>query len=250
MYEILLQYGPITITTFNLLLVLAFIVAIVHLVRFIRLKKLKLSFVVEHFSKLILISLIGGRLFYIAEHFSVFTEHPLRMFFLWDLGFSAFGILYAGLATLFYLTQKAHEDFWGWLDVFSLSSFSALFIIHIGHFFNGTHYGSLTNLPWGIQFDTFNIPYTNPIHPTQLYSALATFIIFSISIKSVKRTHLTGVVSSLAIMLYSISALGIDFLHGSPSAYNKTNYLIIAALAFISYVHTSHKKHLGSNHSS
>lgn len=249
MYEILFLYGPITITTFNLLLVVSFIVAIFYLIRFIRLKKMRLSFFVENFTWLMVIPLIGGRLFYIIEHFSMFRSNLIKIFFLWDFGFSAFGILYVGIAMLFYLTRKVHEDFWGWLDVFSLSGFAALFIIHIGHFFNGTHYGRLTDLPWGIKFDTFNIPYTNPIHPTQLYSALITFFIFSISIKSVKRTHLTGIVSTLAIMLYSISALGIDFLHGSPSVYSKTNYLIIAALAFIAHVHASHKKHLGNNHS-
>ena len=117
-----------------------------------------------------------------------------------------------------------------------------LFFIHLGHFFNGTHYGKPTELPWGISFDTFNIPFITPIHPVQIYSALITFVIFSLSMSYVKRIHLSGIVGAFAIMLYSLSAFGIDFLHGLPSAYGKISYLIVAALAFIFYIHCSHKK--------
>ena len=242
MYEILLQYGPVTITTFNTLLALGFVVAMIFLLRFIQLKKIKLSFLVDNLIFIIIFPLIGGRIFYIFEHFSVFSQHPLYSFAIWDLGFSAFGVFYTAVIVLFILTRRDREDFWGWVDAFVLSGLTGLFFIHIGHFFNGTDYGSPTDLPWGIAFDTFNIPFTIPIHPVQLYSALITFIIFGFVMRVVKRTHLTGVAGTLAVMLYSLGAFGIDFLHGSPSTYAKVNYLIVAALAFIFYILCSHKK--------
>ena len=151
------------------------------------------------------------------------------------------------LKTLYFFSRREHEDFWGWLDAFVLSGLAGLFFIHIGYFLNGRHYGIPTDLPWGIAFDTFNIPFTTPIHPTQIYSAILTFIIFGISMRYVKQTHLAGIVGTLAIMLYSLSAFGIDFLHGLPSMYAKINHLIIAALAFIFYIHCSHKKLLETN---
>ena len=223
-------------------LALAFILGVVFLVRFIRLKKLNLNFFVHNFIYFIILPLIGGRLFYILEHFSVFTQNPLRILFVWDLGLSVFGILYSAILVLYFFSKRNHEDFWTWLDAFVLSGLVGSFFIHIGHFFNGTHYGKPTDLPWGIAFDTFNIPYLTPIHPTQLYSALIIFIIFSYSIKYVKRTHLGGMAGTLAVMLYSLSAFGIDFLHGAPSTYAKINFLIIAGLAFIFYIHCSHRK--------
>ncbi len=242
MYEILFQYGPVTITTFNVLLALAFIMSMIFLVRFIRLKKLKLAFLVNNFAYLIILPLIGGRIFYIFEHLTIFKQSPLSILFIWDLGFSTFGVFYVAILTLFLLTKREHEDFWAWLDAFVLCGLVGLFFIHIGHFFNGTHYGKLTDLPWGIAFDTFNIPVTNPIHPTQIYSALVTFIIFNLIMRSVKHTHLAGIAGTLGVMLYSIGAFGIDFLHGSPSVYDKINYLIIAAITFVFYIHCSHKK--------
>ena len=242
MHETLFQYGRFTLTTFNVLLVLAFILSVVFLVRFIRLKKLNLGFFVNHFVYFLILPLIGGRIVYILEHFSVFMQNPLRILYVWDLGFSVFGIFYTAILVLYFFSKRNHEDFWGWLDGFALSGLTGLFFIHIGHFFNGTHYGKPTDLPWGIAFDTFNIPYTTPIHPTQLYSALIIFVIFSYSIRSVKRTHLGGIAGTIAIMLYSLSAFGIDFLHGSPSTYVKISHLVIAALAFIAYIHCSHRK--------
>ena len=242
MYEILFQYGPVTISTFNLLLALAFIVGMIFLVRYIQFQKLKLGFLVNNFVYLIIFPLIGGRLIYGLEHFSMLKQNPLSFFYVWDLGFSPFGVFYAGILTLYLLSRRDHEDFWGWFDAFVLTGLTGLFFIHLGHFFNGTHYGKPTELLWGISFDTFNIPFTTPIHPVQVYSAIITFVIFGLSMSYVKRIHLSGIVGTLSIMLYSLSAFGIDFLHGLPSAYAKISHLIVGALAFIFYIHCSHKK--------
>lgn len=242
MFEILFQYGPVTITSLNVFLALAFVIGTIFLVRFIHLKKMRLGFFVNNFIYLILFPLIGGRLLHVIEHFEVYKIQPLQTLFVWDMGFSPFGIFYAGIITLYILSRRNHEDLWSWLDGFIISGLSGLFFVHIGHFFNGTHYGTLTEVPWGIAFDTMSIPFIEPIHPTQLYSALLTILALAIAMKSVKRTHLTGVAGTLGIMLYSMGAFGIDFLHGNPSAYDKVNYLIIAALAFIFYIHCTHKK--------
>lgn len=242
MYEILFQRGPVTIATFNILLAVSFIVTMIILVRFIQLKKMKLSFFVNHFLHFLIVPLITGRVFYFFEHFSLFKERLYEVFFIWDMGLSAFGVL-AGIAlTLYWLSRREQEDFWGWMDAFVLSGLMGLIFIHLGHFLKGSHYGRPTDLPWGIAFDTISIPFINPIHPTQLYSALLSFFIFSIAIRKIKRVHLTGVVGNLSVMVYSMGAFGIDFLHGSPSAYAKVIYALTGALAFIAYVHCSHRK--------
>jgi len=242
MYEILFQRGPITIASFHLMLALAFIITMIVLVRFIHLKKLKLSFFVNHFIHFLFIPLAAGRLLYFFEHFSIFKSNLLQIFFVWDMGFSVFGLFYGVILVLYWLTKRKQEDFWGWLDAITISGLMGLVFIHIGHFLNGTHYGKPTELPWGIAFDTISIPFINPIHPTQIYSALLSFFIFSYAMRKVKRTHLPGIVGTLSIMLYSLGALGIDFLHGSPSTYAKINYIIISSLAFIFYIHCTHQK--------
>ncbi len=244
MYEILFQYGPLTVATFNLLLAAGFVVSMIFLARFIQLKKLKLSFFVNHFATFLIAPLIGGRLLYIFEHFSVIRQDPLQAIAVWDMKLSAFGFLYTFLGALYYFTRKDGEDFWGWFDAFVLTGLVGLIFIHIGHFFNGTHYGVPTTLPWGIAFDTFTIQFIKPIHPVQIYSAIISFAILGILMRIVKRTHLTGVAGSIGVMLYSLTAFGIDFLHGVPSSYAKGTFLILSATGFIAYIQTSHKKQL------
>ena len=242
MHEILLQYGTFTLTTFDALLVLALLMGTIFLVRFIQFKKMSLRFFVNRLFWFVPIALVGGRIMYLAEHFSAYSGNLLSTIYVWDMGFSPLGIFYATIILLAILAHRDHEDFWGWIDVFAMTGLVGLFFIHLGHFFDGSAYGTPTDLPWGIAFSNFNIPFQTPIHPTQLYSALATFAVFNISMIIAKRTHLTGLAGSLGIMLYSLCALGIDFLHGEPSMVSKVSFGAIAALAFVAYIHCSHKK--------
>lgn len=246
MYEILFQYGPVTIATFNLFLATSFVVGIIYLVKIIQLKKLRLNFFVDHLAWFLIAPLVSGRIFYIGENLSLFQDRPLQTLKIWDLGFSGFGAFYGGLAILFWLTRKQKIDVWAWLDAFTISAMVGVSILNLGRFFSGSQYGIPTELPWGIAFDTLAIPYTTPIHPTQLYAALLAFLLVQFSRKRIKRTHLPGVVGTLMIMIYSLGALGIDFLHGDPSLYAKVSYALIAAGAFLLYIHASHKKILDS----
>lgn len=242
MHEILFQYGTFTLTTFDALLVVAMIFGTVFLVRFIQFKKMSLRFLVNNLFWFVLAALGGGRLIYLAEHFQTYWMSPLSAFYLWDLGYSPFGIFYATGLLLIWLAKRDHEDFWAWADAFVLTGLVGLFFVNIGRFFDGSAYGKPTDLPWGIAFDNFNIPFQTPIHPTQLYSALASFVVFNVAMWSAKKTHLTGMAGTLGVMLYSLCALAIDFFHGEPSMVAKISFGALAALGFVFHIHCSHKK--------
>jgi phosphatidylglycerol:prolipoprotein diacylglycerol transferase len=242
MHEILIQYGTFTLTTFHAFMVLALILPTILMVRYLQFKNMSLRFIVNRLFWFVPAALAGGRLIHIAMHMPAYADSPLSILFLWDMGFGALGMFYATLMALFWLTRIDHEDFWAWLDAFVLAGLVGLFLIHIGHFFDGTAYGMPTDLPWGIAFNNFNIPFQTAIHPTQLYSALVSFFVFGGSMMIAKKTHLTGLAGSLGIMLYSLCALGIDFLHGEPSMVSKISFGLIAAAAFVAHIHCSHKK--------
>ncbi|MBU0577781.1 prolipoprotein diacylglyceryl transferase [Patescibacteria group bacterium] len=243
MLEILFQYGSVTIKTFNILLALAFVFTGAFVIRYISRQKMDLSFLSRYFLYAFLGMIIGGRIFYVIEHWAVYRIHVTHILFIWDLNFSFFGVLYGLVIALFIIARQTKEDLWSWFDTSVLATLLAMTFIHIGHFFNGTQYGSPTNLPWGISFDTQNIPFINPIHPTQIYAAILALIIFLYALKKSRRIHLSGVAGNLALMLYSLGMFGIDFLHGAPSLYVKISFGFIAALSFIFLVHCSHKTH-------
>ncbi|MFH1012553.1 MAG: prolipoprotein diacylglyceryl transferase family protein [Candidatus Peregrinibacteria bacterium] len=247
MYEVLFQYGPFTLRTLYVFSALAFLATMIFLMRYASRKKLPASFLASHLALFLITGLLGGRIVHILENLSHYGQNPLSALFIWDLKLSAFGAFYAIIATLYALTRSVRETFWAWFDAFILSGMVGLIFIHLGHFFNGTHYGKPTDMPWGMTFDTLNIPFLNPIHPTQLYSVLLTFLIFGFAMKYNRRTHLYGMVGSLTIMLYCLSAFAMDFLHGTPSTYDKISFLSIAGIALILFISCSHQTYYQKN---
>ena len=47
-----------------------------------------------------------------------------------------------------------------------------MMITNVGQLLDGQGYGKETILPWGITFESTNVKYTVPVHPTQIYSIL------------------------------------------------------------------------------
>lgn len=247
MLEILFQSSYITIRTFNLLLALGFVLTGLFIIRYCTRNKFNLSFLMNKLPYLIAGALLLGRGLFVIENWAFFQNQWISVFYLWDLRFSFFGLLYGMILTLLFFCKKEKESFWLWLDISMLSLLIMMLFIHVGQFFNGQNYGIPTDLPWAIAFNTQNIPYLLPIHPTQLYAALGTVILFIYSLKKDKRVHLPGVTGTRILMIYSLMMLGIDFLHGIPSNYNKISFLVLSAISFILLIHCSHRSHISTN---
>ena len=244
MLEVLFQNSLITVRSLNIFLALGFMFAGTFVIRYVNKHKMNLAFVTEYFLHVIVGGLLGGRIVYVLSNLSEFRFNLISILYLWDLKFSFFGILGASLLVLYIASRRSREDFWAWFDTFFLATLGMLIFVHIGYFFAGKDYGLPTSLPWGIAFDATNIPFVSPLHPTQLYAALLTLFLLAYSVNKRKRIHLSGVVGTMALIIYSLGMLAIDFLHGSPSMYVKITYGILAALTFIGYIHCSHKTHI------
>jgi phosphatidylglycerol:prolipoprotein diacylglycerol transferase len=244
MREIIFQNAILTVKSLNIFIAIGFLFTGTYIIRYIERHKMNMSFLTRHFAHVILSAMVVGRIAYAIENLKEFIDRPLSLLYLWDLKFSFFGLLAGATLMLFWQCRKNKEDFWDWFDALFLSMLAMLIFVHIGNFFDGKHYGLPTEMPWGITFDTSHIPFVTPIHPTQLYALLLTVILLVYSNIKGKRIHLSGVVGTRALMVYSLGMLAIDFLHGDPSLYVRIAYGITAALAFIGQVQSSHKTHI------
>ncbi len=243
MLEILFQNSLLTLRTLNIFVAFSFFFAGIFSIRYIEKHKMNLVFLSKYFIQIILSALFFGRLFSVLLNFNEFKNSFLSALYLWDLNFNFFGLLFGSLLWLYMLSRRHDEDFWAWLDVTVLSALAMLIFVHIGFFFSGHYYGLPTNLLWGISLEANHIPYTTPIHPTQLYASLLSFVLLLQGVKKSKRTHLSGLVGTKALMLYSLGMLGVSFLHGDPELYSKILYGVLIALSFIANIHCSHKSH-------
>lgn len=122
----------------------------------------------------VLAYILGGRIGFVLENLSIFSQSPLDIF---SLSPNIFDVLYAGfvalLAGMIYLRRRG-LPLWGTLD--ALTPVFALLAVGVAlsHLAAETAYGKPTDLPWGIQM-------RNAVrHPSQIYESAASLLTFGL----------------------------------------------------------------------
>jgi len=240
MFRVLFQFGGVTITTYGVMLAIAFIAGIILAERRgIRYGVPKDT--VGNLSLLILLGAIAGsRAFYVLTHLSDYSGEWQRAFYVWEGGLTFYGgVILAFLLCVIWVRKKG-LSFGKLADTIAPSLALGIGIGRIGCFLNGCCFGKPSN--FGVVF-----PLDSPcawelgvgvrVHPTQLYSSFAGFCIFGILLLLEKKKKFSGELLVWFFLLYSLWRFSIDFIrYYSPSAYifpNITNNQVVSAVVFI-----------------
>ncbi|MFH0776235.1 MAG: prolipoprotein diacylglyceryl transferase family protein [Patescibacteria group bacterium] len=212
-----LEIAGIYLPVYNIALAVGIFAGVAQLFFASRRKRVMLQFLADSFFILLAVSLFCARL----------TEVLLRNFSLLDFpffwgttsGFNFFGGALGLLATLALLARKYNENFFIWLDLLMLTIAPVLFFHHIGTFFEGSEYGISTALPWGVTFTNPDaVGYsTLPLHPTQIYSALAVLGFFLAACFIFKTTTKAGKAGIFLLLSLSLTYFFLDFLRGDSA---------------------------------
>ena len=198
MYPILFQFGSFTISSFGVMMVIAFLLGNYLL---------RIDVVAEGYDAIIADDIIfraaiggilGAKFYYLIENIptgqaadningliniiaGIFTLNGERIAFgiqNFGAGLVFMGGLVGGMAAVSWYIYRKN------LNWFKIADLAAPFLVlghgigRIGCFLVGDDYGIPTNLPWAIAFPN-GLPPTNiAVHPTQLYEMSAYFIIF------------------------------------------------------------------------
>ncbi len=198
MYPILFQFGSFTISSFGVMMVIAFLLGNYLL---------RIDMVAEGYDAIIADDIIfraaiggilGAKIYYLIENIptgqaadningliniiaGIFTLNGERIAFgiqNFGAGLVFLGGLVGGMAAVSWYIYRKN------LNWFKIADLAAPFLVlghgigRIGCFLVGDDYGIPTNLPWAIAFPN-GLPPTNiAVHPTQLYEMSAYFIIF------------------------------------------------------------------------
>lgn len=172
----------------------------------------------------LLSGIIGGRLLFVITEWEHFLHNPLKIISPWEGGFvvlgGIIGILAVIPAYLVYHKVKTLE----FLDFVSQYAPLMQAIARFGCLFAGCCYGKIAaDLPWAITFtnpDGF-APINLPLHPTQLYLALASFCIF-LALPLFKKivAPKPGQLTFIYLILESISRFTLDFWRGDHDCGN------------------------------
>ncbi|HBB02253.1 MAG: prolipoprotein diacylglyceryl transferase, phosphatidylglycerol:prolipoprotein diacylglycerol transferase [Candidatus Peregrinibacteria bacterium GW2011_GWF2_38_29] len=209
MYPILFEYGPIAINTLWVFIIMGFLVGSLSLTKFALTLRLKLNFLRIYFFKILLSGLIVSRMVFIFKNLDYyFSDFGLNKLFglisIWDKGLSFWGAI-AGITIAFYwYAKRTRENMMKWGDVLTVSILLGMIFGYIGAFFDGTNYGSPTELPWGISFENIEIPYTIPIHPVQIYGTLFLIVLtITLGVLMLKNKIKQGNIMFIGIISYS-----------------------------------------------
>ena len=171
-----------------------------------------------------LAGLLGSKVFMILSDWGYYEHHP-REIFSWSVlnagGVWQGGLLF-GLATGYWYVHHYHLPFSGFDDAYAPGLAVGHGLGRLGCFAAGCCWGKPTNLPWGV---TFTDPYSArivgtplgvPLHPTQLYEALAEFLIFAWLLVLWRRRTFPGEVFAHYMMLYAVARFLIEFYRNDP----------------------------------
>lgn len=225
MQPILFETAFFTLHTLWVFVALAVIAGTYALIKLSIKQGLKLQFLSEHSTRLILWTVLGARMVTIIVNYQTyFYEFSgktfLNLFAIWDKGLNLWGGIISLFLGLFFYCKKSDQDFFKWLDAIIPSLIIGLAIGHIGTFFDGIAYGKPSNLPWAVNFESPSIKYTVPIHPTQIYAFLyATTIAIGLYLLSqnekIKNLEKQGFLGLLGVTAYAFFRFLEEFVRGN-----------------------------------
>lgn len=202
--------------------------------------------------------ILGAKLAMIFADFGEYASNPSRIFSLATL--QAAGIFYGGLilaliVAYWYMRRHSLPPL-ATADLFAPGIAIGHAIGRLGCFAAGCCWGKQCDLPWAVTFtnpdaeNLVGVPLHTPLHPTQIYEALAEVVIFAFLYRRIKQPHQPGTIIGLYLVLYSIVRFLVDFLRrqdqgnpfGGPFTTAQWISLGLIALAAVVWLKTRERR--------
>lgn len=145
MNNIFLDFGPIKIYWYSVILLIAFFLGGILAIKEAKKKGISEGFMTNYFFYLVPIVIIGARLYFVLFNMTYYSNYPLDIFKVWEGGLAIHGGLIAGVIFTYYYTKKYHISFFRLLDIASVSLILGQAIGRWGNFMNGEAYGPVTS---------------------------------------------------------------------------------------------------------
>jgi len=218
MHPVLVDIGLTTIHTYGFLIALGFIVCLILMRR----KAEKAGFDKDKVADLALWTMIGGllggRVLFIITQWGSYMDNPMDILRFWKGGLVFYGGFWAGFGTYVFLTLKNKLPLLKLLDIAAPSVAIAQVLGRFGCFAAGCCYGKPLdkNHPFAVMFTNTDsvAPLNVHIHPTQLYDALNTLIIFIVLQWVYKKRSFPGQVIALYLMMYAVGRFIVELYRG------------------------------------
>ncbi len=165
---------------------------------------------------LLIAAIVGARLFFVFSNFRSYLENPVEIFRVWRGGLVFYGGFILAVIVGIVYVRRNRMPIWKTADILAPGIALGHFFGRMGCFFAGCCYGKACTLPWAVIFTHREslAPLMTPLHPTQLYSAFANLMIFSILWIWRTRKRFDGQIFWVYVLLYAAARFTIEFYRG------------------------------------
>jgi phosphatidylglycerol:prolipoprotein diacylglycerol transferase len=177
MYPILFRIGDFTVTSYGVMLVLAFVVAGLVVANDFKRRGWDPGLAQDVVLASMIGGIVGSKLFWAFSNWGQLTADPVGTLFSRD-GFTYYGGLIGGIFAVIALLKVRRVPIGEAANSCALAIPVGYMLGRVGCFLVGDDYGRPTDMPWGIAFPEGTPPTSVPVHPTQLYEILLTLPIF------------------------------------------------------------------------
>ena len=236
----LFQLGPFSLRWYGLLIAISVLIGLNLSGELARKKGLKKNLINDLLPILVLASVIGARIYYVAFEWRNYTGKnfwssinflnlniPIPSAIeIWGGGIAIHGALIMGTLSIIFFCRWRKEPFWDLIDVLVPSVALGQAIGRWGNFFNNEAFGIPTNLPWKLfipyRFRPEIFSSQEYFHPTFLYESVWNIFVFGILIFLFRKANKrelklpSGSLSCLYLITYSLGRLWIEALRTDP----------------------------------
>jgi len=224
---ILFQIWRIPVFSYGFLLACAFVVGTILGVREARRRGIDPDKVIDLALYVCIAGIIGSRVLFVLLDIPTYFQDPIKIINLRDGGLSFQGGLASAILVGIWFCRREKINPWVMADVAAPLIPLGYALARVGCLLNGCCYGLPTDLPWALAARAGDETLR---HPTQLYAAVLSLVIFAILFRLRNHKKFPGYLMFLYVGLYSISRFIVEIFRDVP---RMTGPLSIAQLASI-----------------
>jgi phosphatidylglycerol---prolipoprotein diacylglyceryl transferase len=217
-YPVLFTVGDIAVSSFSVMVLLAFLVAYILAEPEFKRKGLDGGLV----DLLLIAAVIGGlggaKIMFLYQQVPItdFIHDPMRYM---SSGFTFQGGLIGAIFLAWLVTQMKRVPFLVVTDLASPLLVIAYAVGRVGCLLVGDDYGTPTNLPWAMAFPDGSPPTFERVHPTQIYDTVCMLILFAVLWKIRKRDYPTGWLTAVTIIALGAQRFLVEFLRETTPSF-------------------------------
>ena len=217
MNSVLFDLGFIEIRWYSVLVLIAMIVTYFLSLKEAKKKNMSTDQVNDLAFYLIIVSILGARIYYVLFNLSYYLKNPLEIFMMWHGGLAIHGGIIAGIIFLIIYCRKKKINLLLMTDIIAVGLIIAQTIGRWGNFFNQEAYGRVVSLSFlkSLHLPKFIIDgmFIDGMYrePTFLYESLFCLIGFIILLVIRNKVKIkTGMLTGIYLIWYGLGRLIIE----------------------------------------